>query len=93
MFIQLFPPYIRYSVLQFKDKGDETLMGYCYNNNVGGTSYRKHCHNTGDVHRESFKVPVYAYIDSRDFCSAVDRCLAPEKENYHHHHHCRFNRF
>lgn len=51
-------------------------MGCYRNNNVAGASdYRRHCNDVAGIYDDDFRVPVYSYIDSEDFCRAVHRCL------------------
>lgn len=70
----------------------------CYqNNNVAGASNNRYnCNNLAGASDANFRIPVYSYIDSRDFCRAVNRCvanqlLAAEDEN-NRHGHCRCKR-
>jgi len=68
-------------------------MRHCYPHNAAGGSHMKHCNNAGDVSGENFKIPVQGYINSQDFCSAVNRCLAAEEENNQYNCHCRCRRY
>lgn len=67
-------------------------MGCHHKNNVAGASNKGYdCNNVSDVSDANFKVPVYSYINGKDFCRAVNRCLKlneAENENNGHGCHC-----
>lgn len=48
------------------------------------------CNNVADVSDQNFKVPVYSYVNGKDFCRAVKRCLESiDAENENKGHGCR----
>ncbi|MFC7321244.1 hypothetical protein [Halobacillus campisalis] len=51
-------------------------MGCCGDNNVAGSSNRRRKrNNVAGISDDNFRVPVKSFIDSDDFCRAVNRCL------------------